>query len=393
MLSPLESAEGILVTAAIRDITARKRLDKMKDEFVASVSHELRTPLTSIAGSLGLLMGGAGGVLPEPAARLIKVAHANSQRLVRLVSDILDIEKMESGSVVFNFARVELPSLVEQTIEANRGLAESHGVRIRFEGVQDGCDVRADADRLAQVVTNLLSNAIKFSPAESEVVVALERKAGTASISVRDHGPGIPDGFKQRVFERFAQADATNTGQKGGTGLGLSIVKQIVDRLDGKVGFAGAPGGGTIFTVELPCWKNTESATESDVTSDVLRILLCEDNLDTAVALREQLRAVGFATDFAFTAGEAITRAVATEYRAIVVDLMLPDRNGLSVVLQLRQLPQYCDTPVIVVSSDPNRGRDDIRSSKLNVADWLQKPVDFERLVRGLPKPAPRQAN
>jgi signal transduction histidine kinase len=244
---------------ALRYAVERKRLQRLKDEFVSTVSHELRTPLTSIAGSLGLLMGNAAGKLPDAAVRLLAIAHTNSQRLVRLVNDILDIEKMESGQIVFKFGRVEVRSLVGQAIEANRGFAKGSGVRIRLEDASVVCDVRADPDRLAQVVTNLLSNAIKFSPANNEVVVAIESGIDLVRISVRDHGPGISTDFKPRIFERFAQADATNARQKGGTGLGLSIVKQIVDRLSGDVGFADAPGGGTIFHVEVPCWKHVSS--------------------------------------------------------------------------------------------------------------------------------------
>jgi signal transduction histidine kinase len=237
---------------AIRYATERKRLERLKDEFVSSVSHELRTPLTSIYGSLGLLIGKAAGSLPDAAARLLAIAYTNSQRLVLLVNDILDIEKMESGQVAFNFRQVDVRSLVKQAIVANRGIAEGCGVRIRLEDACAVGEVRADSDRLAQVVTNLLSNAIKFSPADSEVVVAIERGNDVVRVSVRDHGPGISVDFEPRIFERFAQADATNARQKGGTGLGLSIVKQIVDRLGGEVRFDDARGGGTIFHVTLP---------------------------------------------------------------------------------------------------------------------------------------------
>jgi signal transduction histidine kinase len=241
---------------ALRYATERKRLERLKDEFVSTVSHELRTPLTSITGSLGLLTASAAGKLYGPAARLLAIAHSNSQRLVRLVNDILDIEKLGSGHAVFDFRRVEVRSLVEQTIESIRGFAEGHSVKIRFEATAAVEDVRADTDRLAQVVTNLLSNAIKFSLPDGEVVVTVAKEKGIdrVRISVRDHGPGISADFRPRIFERFAQADATNARRKGGTGLGLSIVKQIVDRLGGEVGFGDAPGGGTIFYVELPVW-------------------------------------------------------------------------------------------------------------------------------------------
>jgi signal transduction histidine kinase len=377
---------------ALRYAAERKRLEQLKDEFVSTVSHELRTPLTSISGSLGLLMGNAAGHLPERMARLLSIAHTNSQRLVRLVNDILDIEKMGAGRVVFNFKRVEVRPLVEQAIEANRGYAEGYGVRIRFDHVHNvAADVRADPDRLLQVITNLLSNAIKFSPAagNSEVVVAMEKRVDRVRLTVRDHGAGIPVDFKPLIFEKFAQADAKDARQKGGTGLGLSIVKQIVDRLGGQVGFADAAGGGTIFDVELPCWDHVAGlATDHDAKQDAERLLLCEDDLDTALTLRKQLGQVGFATDFAYSAFDAFRCATAAQYGAILVDIHLPDGDGISLIVRLRELPQYRTTPIIVVSADISRGREDLRSSTLNVMDWLNKPVDFDRLLRLLANPA-----
>jgi signal transduction histidine kinase len=242
---------------ALRYASERKRLERLKDEFVSTVSHELRTPLTSIAGSLGLLMGKFAGALPKTMERLLEIAHNNSERLVRLINDILDIEKLESGLVVFNLKRVEVRPLVEEAIEAIREFALSLGVRIRIEAGPAVDEVWADSDRFSQIMSNLLSNAVKFSPPDNEVVVVVEQDSELVRISVRDHGPGISAEFKPHVFERFAQADATNTRRKGGTGLGLSIVKKIVDRLAGKVDFADAPGGGTIFQIELPIWNDS----------------------------------------------------------------------------------------------------------------------------------------
>jgi len=382
MLSPLESEDGVLVTAAIREISVRKHMERMKDDFVSTVSHELRTPLTSIAGSLGLLAGHWAGKLPESAARLLAIAHKNSQRLVRLINDILDIEKFESGRVVFNISWIDVLPLVEQAIEGNRGFADSYGVHVRLADASPDGKVNADPDRLAQVLTNLLSNAIKFSPAGEEVVVAVENSDEVVRISVRDHGPGIPASFKPHIFEKFAQADATDSRQKGGTGLGLSIVKEIIERLSGEVSFRDAPGGGTIFQVELPA-RNGAAGWELDLKSaaGAPRILLCEDDHDTAIAIRDWLRHAGFAADIAFTLTAALARADAAGYAAFLVDLQLPDGNGIDLILRLRAQPQYHDTPIIVVSGEPTRGRDDARSSRLNVLGWLSKPVDFDRLV------------
>jgi PAS domain S-box-containing protein len=254
-LKPIATHHGRMVLAVVTDFSDRGRVEMLKNEFVATVSHELRTPLTSIAGALGLLVGNAGGTLPGPAARLITIAHANCQRLVRLVNSILAMEKIESGKVVFVLQRVELHGVIKDAIEANQAFAEAHGVRMRLDAGSAAGEIRADPDWLVQVLTNLLSNAIKFSPPGEEVVVAVEQRNAAFCISVQDHGRGIPDAFKPRIFEKFAQADASDAREKGGTGLGLSIVKQLVTRLGGHVGFDDAPGGGAIFHVELPGWQ------------------------------------------------------------------------------------------------------------------------------------------
>jgi PAS domain S-box-containing protein len=253
-LNPIRAGSDLLVLSVIVDITERKRMERMKDEFVSTVSHELRTPMTSIAGSLGLLTGGAAGELPEAATRLLGIAHDNCKRLVRLINDILDIQKLEAGRVEFKLEKLEVRSLIEQTLETMRGFADGYDVRIRLDEAAATAEVNADTDRLVQVVTNLLSNAIKFSPPQREVLIGVERRGGSVIVSVRDHGEGIPDEFRPHVFQKFAQADGTDARLKGGTGLGLSIVKQIVVQLGGQVSFEEAAGGGTIFFVELPEW-------------------------------------------------------------------------------------------------------------------------------------------
>ncbi|HWP27015.1 MAG TPA: PAS domain S-box protein [Xanthobacteraceae bacterium] len=241
-----------MILSAINDISERKRAEQMKDEFVAMVSHELRTPLTSINASLALLAADPGQMLPAAAKRLLTIAHGNSQRLVRLIDDILDLEKIESGKIEFNLQTVEIRPLVEQAIEANRGFADRFNVRIRLESLSENFTASVDIDRLMQVMTNLLSNAVKYSPSGGEVLVMTSTVGNMGRIAVRDHGSGIPEKFKSRIFERFAQADSREAREKGGTGLGLSIVKQIMLRLGGEVNFESAPGGGTIFYVDLP---------------------------------------------------------------------------------------------------------------------------------------------
>jgi PAS domain S-box-containing protein len=377
----------------VRDITARKHNERMKDEFVATVSHELRTPLTSIAGSLRLLTSGAAGPLPDAVSRLLGIAHNNSQRLVRLINDILDIEKIESGKVVFALKPVELRALAAQAIEANKGFAESFGVPVRLDPASAEAVVRVDPDRMTQVIINLLSNAVKFSPRGAEVLVTVENHGTTARLAVRDHGPGVPEDYRERIFEKFVQVDATDARQKGGTGLGLSIVKQIMFRLGGEVGLTPVPSGGTTFHIELPCWDQIELLqTERLGRAGNALILLCEDDPDAAAVLAARLRAAGFPTDVACTAEEAVKGASTRSYAAILVDLQFPDSDGISLIKHLRAQPQYHNTPIVVVSADPARGRDDQRSSTLNVLDWLAKPVDVGRLLHVINRPIVRDA-
>jgi len=380
-LAEMPTADRGKFVAFVRDITGRRRAERIKDEFVATVSHELRTPLTSIAGSLGLLTGGGLGRLPAPAMRLIKIAHVNCQRLVRLVNDILDIERLDAGHAAFAFQRVDVKPLVEQAIGASRAFADDCKVAVTLERADEAA-ARADPDRLIQVVVNLLSNAIKCSPPDQRVMVAIENRSDHLRISVADHGPGIPAGFKARVFEKFAHADATDARAKGGTGLGLSIVRQIVLRHGGDVAFDDVPGGGTIFNVDLPTWDARVPA--SGPQDGGVPILVCEDDSDAADLLCAHLDQIGFAPEVAGTAADTVRAAAGKVYAAFLVDLHLPDGDGITVIEHLRAQWRYRNTPIVVVSANPEHGYEDQRAAALRVLDWMRKPVDFDRLARVL---------
>jgi len=235
---------------ARRTIDEQRRIDQLKDDFISIVSHELRTPLTSIHASLRLMQQGMGGELGPDARQLVDVAARNSQRLVRLVDEILDLRKIEAGAEMEQ-RPVDVRALLAQALEANRSYAEQHGVRFVLE---DGAGLRVlgDAERLMQVLANLLSNAVKYSPPGEAIVVSAERRAGSVRVAVRDRGPGIPAEFRERIFQKFAQADTSTSREKGGTGLGLSITKAIVERLGGRIDFDSEPGQGSAFYFELP---------------------------------------------------------------------------------------------------------------------------------------------
>jgi PAS domain S-box-containing protein len=236
------------------DITELKASERKKEEFIAAVSHELRTPLTSVLASLGLLMQGDGGPMPERAEMLLRMAYSNSGRLVRLMGDILDIERMAAGEMRFEFRALELMPLVEQTIESSRALHEqlASGIRIVLAESLPGVQVTGDAERLMQALANLLSNAAKFSPPDDRVEIAVSRRGSRVRVAVTDHGPGIPEEFRPEVFKKFARAGITTMGQQGGIGLGLSIARHIVGKHGGRIDYESLPGVRTTFFIELP---------------------------------------------------------------------------------------------------------------------------------------------
>jgi PAS domain S-box-containing protein len=253
-VTPLVNTEGgvVGVIAQGQDITRQMEAEQLKKEFTSTLSHELRTPLTSIIGSLQLINSGVMGDVDKEVAELTGVAERNGQRLLDLINDILDIEKIESGKLTLVPELLTLDELVGESLVLNKGFAERFQVRYEPRGTLLPVQVRADRKRLLQVMTNLLSNAAKFSPAGEAVQVSMEDLGTRVRIGVHDHGPGIPENFRARIFGRFAQADSSATRQKGGTGLGLAICKRLIELMDGKIGFTDREGGGTVFFFELP---------------------------------------------------------------------------------------------------------------------------------------------
>jgi PAS domain S-box-containing protein len=237
--------------AFVHDISQRKQVERMKDEFVSTVSHELRTPLTAIYGSLDLLASGMGGELPEDARQLLAISHESTERLIRLINDMLDMEKIASGKIEYRMQRQPLAPLVERALRDTQAFAEGLGVRLRLVEAAGG-DVEADADRIIQVCVNLLSNGAKYSPEGGTVEVFVQARGATMRVGVVDRGPGVPEEFRPRVFERFAQAIAHDRRAQGGTGLGLSICRAIVEAHGGAIGFDSEPGVRTEFWFTLP---------------------------------------------------------------------------------------------------------------------------------------------
>lgn len=248
------AGESAFLSIFLHDISERKKVERLKNEFVATVSHELRTPLTSIHASLSMLDAGMAGELPPDVAGLIRIADQSCERLMRMVNDLLDIQKIEAGALRYERSAQALAPLARHVLEAMQGQARQAGVHLLLDLPQGAEGVRAevDPDRMVQVLSNLVSNAIKFTPAGRQVRIGIAQRPGWARLSVTDEGPGIPPAFQARVFERFAQADGPGSGRRSGSGLGLSISKAIVEEHGGTIGFETRTGLGTRFTVELP---------------------------------------------------------------------------------------------------------------------------------------------
>ena len=404
-VSPMMVGDRMMFTGVVRDISERKKIENMKNEFVSTVSHELRTPLTSIKGALGLLRGGLQADLPDKARRMIEIAYQNSDRLVRLINDILDIEKIEAGMMKYELVPLSLADLLTEAIDANTGFAEEHGVRIELQDQVSGATVDGDRDRMIQVLTNLLSNAVKYSPEAGAVGVRTAARNGWVRVSVSDKGPGIPEKFRDTIFTKFVQADSSDTREKGGTGLGLAISKAIVEEHGGTIGFETMTGEGTTFHFDLPLAR-TEASASADVPKhdgkvrSRPRILVCEDDHDIAELIAMMIEPGGFDCDIAHTAAEAKALLDEGTYVAMTLDLGLPDQNGLALIREIRENEATRQLPVVVVSATPQRAAAQIRTGSvkgaLEIADWLQKPIDEaalrDALERALRSEEPRGA-
>lgn len=373
-ISAVSLADGMHYVAVVRDMSERKKIERMKAEFVASVSHELRTPLTSIAGSLGLLAGGAGGALPDRAGRLIEIAHNNSERLVRLINDILDIEKLDAGKMVFNNARNDLGEIAAQAIVANRAYGERYGVTLRLTQPDQPTPIWVDADRLMQVLANLISNAAKFSPRNGTVEVRVEAGRNAHTVSVIDSGSGIAPEFLGRMFQRFAQADSSDARQKEGTGLGLAIVREIVQRLGGKVTVDSTPGKGSNFTVVLPALRDHDIGIAPCV-------LLCEHDPIVAHALAQMISDNGLTCRIAATAQDALATAAGADFSVILVDAELPGEGGIALVRELRDGAAPA-TPILMISAETDG--DALSAKVLQIEDWLRKPLSLDQVVQAV---------
>jgi PAS domain S-box-containing protein len=257
-VSQFDSKQGKKFLANILDVSERREVEKLKRAFVATVTHELRTPLTSIKGALSILRSGALGPMSESMKNTVTIAERNSTRLMALINDILDTEKLQAGTVQMNKVNIRLEKVVERALESVNSFAEQHDVRV--ESAVTKASVYIDQDKVVQVIVNLVSNAVKFSPVESTVSISFEEKENLVEVRVTDQGIGIPQHSQSMLFQRFQQIQSEDPRHKGGTGLGLAICKQIIEQNGGSIGVRSKEAEGSTFWFTIPKAANTSAA-------------------------------------------------------------------------------------------------------------------------------------
>jgi|GEM_PF-975150 len=368
------------------DISERRRIDKMKNEFISTVSHELRTPLTSIRGSLGLINGGAVGDISAQASSLLSIAYKNTERLLLLINDILDLQKIESGNMPFNFKPMTLHNFINDVVESNRPFAHEHETSIELRNHIETCiQVIADHDRMMQVMNNLLSNAAKFSPPTSVINVDITSDGHSVTIAVRDHGPGIPDAFRDKLFDKFTQSDSSDTRHVGGTGLGLSIAKLIIEKHNGTITYDTVIGQGTSFYIHLPSVSTDEIYPDKKDALKAKDILIIEDDRDIAALLSLQLSNANYRTQISYSAEDAWKLLQMQNFDAITLDISMPGQDGVSFIQQLRKHPEFYGLPIIVISVTADSAKKRLNGGAVGIIDWVNKPFsqsDVEHALR-----------
>lgn len=366
--APLRNDLGHVAGAvvAFQDISRLREVDRMKDEFVSIVSHELRTPLTSIRGSVQLVLDGPGSVPDPEHQKLLQIALNNCERLVRIINDILDVSKIESGNLTLRRKAVHVADLVRQAIDVVAPPARNARVSLEVNVRADLRPVMVDPDRIVQALVNLLSNAVKFAPPDSTVTTTVTGSEHTVTIMVSDQGEGIAPENLNRLFQKFQQVDSSSSRRKGGTGLGLAITKALVEQHGGRIFVDSALHKGTRFSFTLPTATAEEAAAVAPVVANddgsarlvVRRILVVDDDDDFRALMRVQLQHAGYVVLDARDAASAFQIAKSARPDVITVDLLMPGIDGWSFIDRIRQEEGLAHIPIVVVSGAPEAKTD-----------------------------------
>src|SRR3984885_12189803 len=371
-------------------LSHRSELDTLKDEFISTVSHELRTPLTSIRGALGLLSSGIIGDVDAKALNLLRIAVTNTDRLIRLINDILDLERMESGRAPLQIRRCSLRDLAQQAIDTMTAMADANTVHLALEpstvaqsAYPEALFFDGDADRILQVLTNLLSTAIKFSLPTSTVRIHIEGNSDSILLKIVDQGRGIPTDQLDSIFDRFQQVEPSDARQKGGTGLGLAICRSIVQQHSGSIWAQRNLIAGTTLYVMLPL---TSRATDVMLPASLPprgegAILICDDDAGIRTVVAEHLHRQGYTVIEAASGEQALVLAAEHHVEAILLDLYMPGLSGWETLQRLRNNPVTANIPVVVLSVLSSTLRPQLTG---DAQGWVQKPFNENLLFAEL---------
>jgi PAS domain S-box-containing protein len=357
-----------------------ERASKFKDQFLSTMSHELRTPLNAVLGFSDLLADERYGPLNDRQQRYIGHIHTGGKHLLKLISDILDLSKIEAGRMELTREDVAVASAFTEVISALYPLAEKKSQAL-LQQVEPNLHVHADAMRFKQVLTNLIGNAIKFTPEGGRIELVARQVHNQVKIEVRDNGPGIPPEQQQRIFEAFVRLTQTRSATEG-TGLGLAITARLVELHGSTLGIESQPGGGACFYFSLPLIaipqdQSTQTSTPVPRARKAPRILVIEDNPATGQLIQSQLASSGYETLRCDRPERATEMAAELHPDAITLDLLMKPVHGFEVLLQLKNNPQTSKIPVIVVTivDQPGVG------TALGADEYLVKPVDKATLL------------
>lgn len=374
---------------------ALEEVGRLKDEFLSTVSHELRTPLTSIRGAVGVIGDGVAGPVTEKQRKFLDIARNNTDRLTRLINDLLDLSKMEAGKMTFQMAPVGVPGMLKEAGTTFMVAAQEKGLELTVDLPDEALMVSADRDKIMQVLSNLLSNAVKFTD-KGGVRIWARRRGDLVEIGVSDSGPGIPAEERDRVFSKFHQVDSSSTRKKGGTGLGLPICKHIVEAHGGEIRVEDAQDGegggrwleslektqgpGTSFVFSLPATAPVEAIAPEGLptpSGGQVTVLVVDDDPDVRAILRSSLENGGYAVYEAASGEEALRLARGLKPDLATVDLMLPDIDGFGVIEKLKGDPATAQIPVVVVSALER----DAEAARFQLADYFVKPIQPAEVV------------
>ena len=387
--------------AMYRDITERKAAEKAKRDFIATVSHELRTPLTSIKAALGLAQSGAVGEMSEKIEKLVGVAGSNCDHLVMLINDILDLEKIEAGKMDFKMETFDLRELIDEALEANQFYAEKFSVKFVRNVPESETEhlTSGDRGRLRQVMDNLMSNAAKFSSKDSEIIVSLVRYNERLRISIRDFGSGIPAKAQPKIFNKFTQADSSDTRSKGGTGLGLSISKLIVESHKGRIFFVSEEEVGTEFFVDLPMMVEEELIPVPELIEGEVPVFSNASEFDDAIEIEEDAEV---AIEGLLRKTRAISEEVEVEQGRVNAHQVIKGRGvvsqsriltwltgpGRSLMTELNERELLDNREVLIVEAqlaeDIPDNADQLPHELQLVTDWLREERKGEGEMKGI---------